>query len=98
MSTIPALFVRHFSPLRSPLATKLPPLVDKPGRCKFVSSSMGQANGARDSQFDLRACKMPTANAEGESGEGRVGLVDPTGPPVLSHSHAKRWTRGFARR
>jgi len=51
---------------------KLPPLVDKPGRCKFVSSSMGQANGARDSQFDLRACKMPTASAEGFDLSGMI--------------------------
>merc|ERR1719456_1959280 len=44
---------------------KLPPLIESSNRCRFVSSAMGQANGARDSQFDLRACKMSGSSAAG---------------------------------
>ena len=45
---------------------KLPP-VDKndKSRCVFKTSSMGQANGARDKLFDLRQCDMTGKTADG---------------------------------
>lgn len=43
---------------------KFPPIdTKKVGRCKFVSSAMGQANAARDSLYDLRECKMDKMSA-----------------------------------
>ena len=44
---------------------KLPPIVEKPGRCSFQSSAMGQANAARDSLYDLRLCTMSGKDASG---------------------------------
>jgi uncharacterized protein YjbI with pentapeptide repeats len=44
---------------------KFPPIENKPGRCAFKSSAMGQANAARDSLYDLRECAMSGASAEG---------------------------------
>ncbi|KAJ1623269.1 hypothetical protein T492DRAFT_599762 [Pavlovales sp. CCMP2436] len=45
---------------------KFPPIDSKKvGRCKFVSSAMGQANAARDSLYDLRECQMDQGNAQG---------------------------------
>lgn len=45
---------------------KLPPIdyADK-NRCVLRSSSMGQANAARDKLYDLRQCKIPGSNAVG---------------------------------
>jgi uncharacterized protein YjbI with pentapeptide repeats len=45
---------------------KLPPIDygDK-NRCTLNSSSMGQANAARDKLYDLRQCKLPGVNAAG---------------------------------
>lgn len=46
---------------------KLPPidLKDK-SRCQLVSSSMGQANAARDKLYDLRQCDL-----KGQTGAGK---------------------------
>lgn len=45
---------------------KLPPVnVNDKSRCKFVSSAMGQANGARDKLIDLRQCDMTGKTADG---------------------------------
>lgn len=52
---------------------KLQTLVDKPGRCMFQSSSMGQANGARDQIYDLRMCKMSGLEAKGFDLSGLIG-------------------------
>ncbi|CAM9478267.1 unnamed protein product, partial [Chrysoparadoxa australica] len=44
----------------------LPPINYKqPNRCNFDSSSMGQANAARDVLYDLRECKMQGKDAGG---------------------------------
>lgn len=45
---------------------KLPPIdfTDK-DRCRLTSSSMGQANAARDKLYDLRQCKLSGAKANG---------------------------------
>lgn len=45
---------------------KLPPidLLDK-SRCKLTSSSIGQANAARDKLYDLRQCKLSGEKAAG---------------------------------
>ena len=45
---------------------KLPPIdmADK-NRCTLKSSSMGQANAARDKLYDLRQCSLSGANAAG---------------------------------
>lgn len=46
---------------------KLPPIDRRdPNRCTLVSSSMGQANAARDKLYDLREC-----NLQGQSGAGK---------------------------
>lgn len=52
---------------------KLPP-VSRPAkdRCEFVSSSMGQANGARDSQPDFRGCSMVGKSAAGYDLSGAI--------------------------
>jgi len=53
---------------------KLPPVNQKnKDRCMFVSSSMGQANGARDSQPDFRMCDMSGKSAEGFDLSGLIG-------------------------
>jgi uncharacterized protein YjbI with pentapeptide repeats len=46
---------------------KFPPVNENnlASRCKFTSSSMGQANAARDELFDLRICKMGGQDANG---------------------------------
>jgi hypothetical protein len=45
---------------------KLPPIdYNDQNRCVLKSSSMGQANAARDKLVDLRECKIPDANARG---------------------------------
>lgn len=51
----------------------LPP-VDKSDktRCAFKSSSMGQANAARDKIFDLRYCEMSKTTAEGFDLSGAI--------------------------
>lgn len=51
----------------------LPP-VDKndKSRCAFKSSSMGQANAARDKIFDLRFCEMESSMAEGFDLSGAI--------------------------
>lgn len=59
------------SSLASPLASlaldvqyKLPPIDFKdPDRCQLVSSSMGQANAARDKLYDLRQCTLTGLSA-----------------------------------
>jgi uncharacterized protein YjbI with pentapeptide repeats len=45
---------------------KLPPIdISDKNRCNLNSSSMGQANAARDKLYDLRQCKLVGANAQG---------------------------------
>ena len=45
---------------------KLPPIDTRDaGRCAFKSSSMGQANGAKDKLFDYRLCDMSGKKADG---------------------------------
>eukprot|EP00304_Pavlova_gyrans_P002443 CAMPEP_0206046492 /NCGR_PEP_ID=MMETSP1466-20131121/18738_1 /ASSEMBLY_ACC=CAM_ASM_001126 /TAXON_ID=44452 /ORGANISM="Pavlova gyrans, Strain CCMP608" /LENGTH=246 /DNA_ID=CAMNT_0053421469 /DNA_START=20 /DNA_END=760 /DNA_ORIENTATION=+ len=45
---------------------KFPPIDrNKKGRCTFASSSIGQANAARDSLYDLRECVMDGKSAGG---------------------------------
>mmetsp|Transcript_69780 Transcript_69780/g.157696 ORF Transcript_69780/g.157696 Transcript_69780/m.157696 type:complete len:255 (-) Transcript_69780:184-948(-) len=57
----------------SGITYKLPPpnLANKE-RCKFVSSAMGQANGARDSQPDFRGCSMQGKSAESYDMSGAI--------------------------
>ena len=63
----------HISPwFLSPLTTgqttkfKLPPIdFSNPERCSLKSSSIGQANAARDKLYDLRMCKLQGAKANG---------------------------------
>lgn len=52
---------------------KLPP-IDKSNkdRCKLLSSSIGQANAARDSLYDLRECDIRGQNAEGKDQSGMI--------------------------
>ena len=52
---------------------KLPPIDRKnPDRCKLMSSSIGQANAARDSLYDLRECDIRGQNAEGKDQSGMI--------------------------
>ena len=52
---------------------KLPPIDRKnPDRCKLLSSSIGQANAARDSLYDLRECDIRGQNAEGKDQSGMI--------------------------
>jgi hypothetical protein len=52
---------------------KLPPIDRKnPERCKLLSSSIGQANAARDSLYDLRECDIRGQNAEGKDQSGMI--------------------------
>ena len=45
---------------------KLPPIdFNDKSRCVLSSSSIGQANAARDKLYDLRQCKISGANAVG---------------------------------
>ncbi|CAB9498695.1 thylakoid lumenal 17.4 kDa protein [Seminavis robusta] len=45
---------------------KLPPIdVNDKSRCSFSSSSIGQANAARDKLYDLRQCSLPNSKAPG---------------------------------
>jgi uncharacterized protein YjbI with pentapeptide repeats len=45
---------------------KLPPIdYSDPNRCVLKSSSIGQANAARDKLYDLRACNIPEQKAVG---------------------------------
>ena len=45
---------------------KLPPVdLKDPNRCKLSSSSIGQANAARDKLYDLRQCDLSGQNAVG---------------------------------
>ncbi|GAX24208.1 hypothetical protein FisN_4Lh300 [Fistulifera solaris] len=45
---------------------KLPPIdYSDPNRCVLKSSSIGQANAARDKLYDLRACTIPQQKAVG---------------------------------
>ena len=55
---------------------KLPPIdyADK-SRCVLKSSSMGQANAARDKLYDLRECKIAGANARGFDLSGVIMYV-----------------------
>lgn len=57
---------------------KFPPVDNSDeNRCVLKSSSMGQANAARDALFDLRQCKLSNVNAVGYdlsgAGKGFVG-------------------------
>ena len=52
---------------------KLPPIDRKNlDRCKLLSSSIGQANAARDSLYDLRECDIRGQNAEGKDQSGMI--------------------------
>ena len=52
---------------------KLPPIDRKnPDRCKLLSSSIGQANAARDALYDLRECDIRGQNAEGKDQSGMI--------------------------
>ena len=53
---------------------KLPPIdyADK-NRCKMTTSSMGQANAARDKLLDLRECDMKGENGIGKDMSGIIG-------------------------
>ena len=45
---------------------KLPPIdLKDPNRCKLTSSSIGQANAARDKLYDLRQCNLSGQSAVG---------------------------------
>jgi hypothetical protein len=52
---------------------KLPPIDRKNlDRCKLLSSSIGQANAARDALYDLRECDIRGQNAEGKDQSGMI--------------------------
>jgi hypothetical protein len=45
---------------------KFPPIdFSDPNRCRLNSSSMGQANAARDKLYDLRQCELGGVDAAG---------------------------------
>ena len=52
---------------------KLPP-IDRadPNRCKLLSSSIGQANAARDKLYDLRECDLKGQDASGKDQSGMI--------------------------
>lgn len=53
---------------------KLPPIDRKdPNRCTLTSSSMGQANAARDKLYDLRECNLQGQSAAGKDISGMIG-------------------------
>ena len=56
-------------------ATQLPPIDrnDKT-RCTMVSSTIGQANGARDKLIDFRECNMAGQTADGKDMSGMIAL------------------------
>lgn len=52
---------------------KLPPIDRKdPDRCSFKSSTIGQANAARDKLYDLRECVLSNKQAEGFDLSGAI--------------------------
>jgi uncharacterized protein YjbI with pentapeptide repeats len=57
----------------SGITYRLPPIKETPNRCTFVSSAMGQANGARDSLQDFRGCDMSGKSAPSFDLSGAVG-------------------------
>ena len=57
----------------SGITYRLPPIKESPNRCTFVSSAMGQANGARDSLQDFRGCDMSGKAAPSFDLSGAVG-------------------------
>ena len=57
----------------SGITYRLPPIKESPNRCSFVSSAMGQANGARDSLQDFRTCDMSGKSASEYDLSGAVG-------------------------
>lgn len=53
---------------------KLPPIDRKdPNRCQLISSSIGQANAARDKLYDLRECNLQGQSAAGKDLSGLIG-------------------------
>ena len=53
---------------------KLPPIDYKdPNRCVLTSSSMGQANAARDKLYDLRECDLRGQSGAGKDMSGMIG-------------------------
>ena len=64
---------------------KLPPIDRKnPDRCKLLSSSIGQANAARDSLYDLRECDIRGQNAEGKDQSGMIASDVSEGDIIVS--------------
>jgi uncharacterized protein YjbI with pentapeptide repeats len=52
---------------------KLPPIDRRDAnRCVLVSSSMGQANAARDKLYDLRECDLRSQTAAGKDMSGMI--------------------------
>jgi uncharacterized protein YjbI with pentapeptide repeats len=75
---------------------KLPPIdfSDK-YRCSLVSSSMGQANAARDKLFDLRQCDL-----KGQSGTGKdlSGVIAENTDFSGINFREAQFSKGYARR
>lgn len=56
------------------LQYKLPPIDYKDkNRCKLESSSIGQANAARDKLYDLRECDLKGQSGAGKDMSGMIG-------------------------
>lgn len=52
---------------------KLPPIDRRdPDRCVLLSSSMGQANAARDKLYDLRECDLHGKDGSGKDLSGKL--------------------------
>lgn len=52
---------------------KLPPIdLKDEHRCELVSSSIGQANAARDKLYDLRQCNLKGQSAQGKDLSGMI--------------------------
>lgn len=52
---------------------KLPPIDrNDPNRCNLISSSMGQANAARDKLYDLRECSLVGQSGAGKDVSGMI--------------------------
>jgi len=61
-------------PAASAQEYRLPPIDRKdPNRCVLQSSSMGQANAARDKMYDLRECDLKGQSGEGKDMSGVIG-------------------------
>lgn len=61
-------------PTANAMEYRLPPIDRKdPNRCVLQSSSIGQANAARDKLYDLRECDLKGQSGEGKDMSGLIG-------------------------